>query len=480
VSPARIQSTDTEAATVAIKPLSSSFRDPNGFVFDHEGQFLRAVQPAYEPHYYRLMESGLYQLLVEQKLLIPHEDVTPSFSKAAGGCRIIKPLQVGFVSHPFEWSFSELKDSALTTLRIQAAALEHGMTLKDASAYNIQFVNGAPIHIDTLSFECLPKGDPAPWAAYRQFCSHFLAPLALMCHTDVRLHQLQRVHLDGIPLDLASKLLSPGTWLNPGLLLHVHLHARSQRLMQNREMSAVTRRRGVSLNALRGLTTTLAGTIKKLKRPVAKEFWSNYYDETVLGGEYVPGKKKIIREWLSQAAPRLVWDLGANAGVFSRLASATGSQVVSFDLDPDCVEMNYCENRKQNETKILPLVLDMMNPSSACGWDLAERSSFLERPHPDVALALALVHHLAIGNNLPLDRIAKFFNRFAPTLIIEFVPKDDPNAQKLLRSREDIFPQYDQPHFEEAFGQYYHIEASRQAPGSNRNLYLMRRRVDNP
>ena len=210
--------------------LAGSFRDPSGFVFERQGELYRQVNVIHAEHYDHLVASGLYDHLVRSGLLIPHQEVEIPASEPTRAYRVLKPERIDFVSYPYEWSFGQLRDAARVTIKAQAAALDHGMSLRDASAYNIQFQRGHPLLIDTLSFEKLPEG--SPWVAYRQFCQHFLAPLALMSHRDVRLGQLLRIHLDGIPLDLAVRLLPWRTRLRPSLLLHLFLHARSQRVRQ--------------------------------------------------------------------------------------------------------------------------------------------------------------------------------------------------------------------------------------------------------
>ena len=227
---------------------------------------------------------------------------------------------------------------------------------------------------------------------------------------------------------------------------------------------------------MRGLIASLEGAVRRLHWQPKREFWGNYYEETVLGGGYVESKQNVVREFLRCVRPERVWDLGANTGAFSRLASETvNSQVISFDLDPECVELSYCEARQRGDGRVLSLVLDLTNPSPACGWNLAERNSFLDRPRPDLVMALALVHHLALGHNLPLPWIAGFLRQLAPHLLIEFVPKDDPNAQRLLQAREEMFAEYDQPHFEAAFEEHFAIERSEPVSAGGRRLYLMRR-----
>ncbi len=388
--------------------------------------------------------------------------------------RTLRPERVAFISYPYEWSFGELKDAALATLSIQKRALKLGMSLKDASAYNIQFHNGRPTLIDTLSFETYKEGEP--WVAYRQFCQHFLAPLALMAYRDVRLSQLLRVHIDGVPLDLASSLLPMRTRWNLGLASHIHLHASAQKHYADVSVSEERRGRKMSKEALLGLIESLQATVRKLVwKPTGTE-WANYYAATNYTDTAFEHKKVLVREWVSKIEAKTVWDLGANAGIFSRIAADAGAYVISSDIDPAAVEMNYLLVKEKEEENILPLVLDLTNPSPAIGWSNLERESFLQRGPTDVTLALALVHHLAISNNVPFSRVAEFFAGCGNWLIIEFVPKSDSQVKKLLRSRADIFSEYTQAEFEKAFGQWYTVQESSAVRDSERWLYLMRRK----
>jgi hypothetical protein len=453
-----------------MKVSGASFRDPSGCVIEDGGEFLRVVRPAYAEQYQRLMDSGLYRALTAQGLLIPHEEIQrPDIE---GTYKVLRPRQVPFISYPYEWCFSQLRDAALATLAAQKEAMARGMTLKDASAFNIQFIEGRPVMIDTLSFEKLRL---RPWAAYGQFCRHFLAPLALMSLRDPRLGQLSKIHLDGPPLPLAVELLPWRARLNLWLLMHLFLHAGGERRAA-RFPGRPIQAREYPLRSFKGLIDSLESAVRKLKWQPPKNDWAAYYESTVTGGKYLEHKKRIVAEFLEIARPRTVGDLGANTGLFSRLAAETGASVLSFDSDPACVEINYLEGRRAGETRLLPLLMDLTNPSPALGWDHHERMSWLERPKPDMALALALTHHLAIGNNLPLGRIADFCAGLGPWLAVEFVPKDDPNAQKLLRAREDIFDSYTREEFEREFGRRFTIQDSRTVQDSARQLYLMRRR----
>jgi hypothetical protein len=454
--------------------LDSSFRDPSGFLFTHDDLLYRQVNQLYKSEFTRLMESGLYEKLVKAGLLIPHTEVDIQSAEPSTAFKVIQPERIPFISYPYEWAFSQLKDAALLTLSLQKRALKFGMSLKDASAYNIQFRNGKAILIDTLSFEIYKEG--VPWIAYRQFCQHFLAPLALMAHVDVRLNQLLRVYIDGVPLDLASRLLPIRTRFNFGLLTHIHLHAGAQRRYADKVVTTPKSGSGMTKQSLIGLIENLENTVKNLAWKPSGTEWGNYYEITNYTDAAFEHKKELVSEWVARVNPSLVWDLGANTGVFSRLASEHGIPTVSFDIDPAAVEQNYRQVKSAKEKNILPLVLDLTNPSPALGWHNRERESFMNRAPAGMVFALALIHHLAISNNVPLPQLADFFHDVGHSLVIEFVPKLDSQVQKLLASRQDIFDHYNLPEFEAIFGQRFDILEKIQVRESERFIYLMRRK----
>lgn len=462
-----------ESSKMADVAITGSFRDPSGFLFRRDGVLFRQVNQGYQEHYDRLMQSGLYAALTEKGLLVPHVETAESSPQPETCYRIIRPEPIPFISYPYEWSFSQLRDAALLTLQLHTLALEHDMVLKDASAYNVQFHQAKPVFIDTLSFANYHEG--APWVAYRQFCQHFLAPLALMAKTDIRLQQLLRVYIDGLPLDLASRLLPAGTKLKFGLLSHIHMHARSEKHYAGKTDSRARSAR-VSRLAMRGLVDNLKSTVEKLSWQPQGTEWADYYTDTNYSDKGQEQKKELVRSMLRTVAAKTVWDLGANTGVFSYVAAEVAEQVLSFDIDPAAVEKNYQLCRRKKLSRILPLLLDLTNPSAGIGWDLSERHSLVERGPADAVLALALIHHLAIGNNVPLPRIAAFLQRLADTLIIEFVPKTDSQVSRLLVTREDIFVHYTQDHFENAFQTFYTIEEKAAIPDSQRTLYRMKKR----
>lgn len=458
--------------------LGSSFRDPAGFMFTHNRTLYRQVNQTGARCYDMMMDSGLYASLEKKGWIVRHHEVEGPAADPELAYKVLRPEPVPFISYPYEWSFGQLKAAAIRTLQIQLAALKHGMILKDASAFNIQFHRGQPVLIDTLSFDPYTEGQI--WEGYKQFCQHFLAPLCLMASRDIRLGQLSRIHIDGIPLNLASKLMPRSSWLRPGMLMHLHLHARAQAAYagSDPETGGNTRKsRSLSRKGLVGIVSGLRSLIRKLDwKPEGTE-WGDYYQATNYTDDSFAAKSAHINAFLDGIEPRQVWDLGANTGHFSRLASDRGIETVAFDIDPAAVEINFRQVREKNEASLLPLVMDLTNPSSSIGWASQERASLTERGPVDCAMALALIHHLAISNNVSLDQIAQFFARISRHLIIEFVPKSDSQVKRLLSSRQDIFEDYHEEGFEKAFHERFDIRQRQAVEGSHRALYWLSRKA---
>ncbi len=457
------------------KPLSSSFRDPSGFLFEQGGKVLRQVNKSYQIEYDLLMGSGLYASLTKKGLLIPHEEIAQENDESY---RTIEPTQIPYISYPYEWSFSQLKDAALLTLDVQIEALKYGMSLKDASAYNVQFYQGDPVFIDTLSFDRYQED--SAWVAYRQFCQHFLAPLALIARQDHRQSRLLQCFIDGIPLDLASRMLPNGTWLKYSLLAHIHLHAKSQRQYDDMGRDQKhTPKTTVSRVQLDGLLASLRTAVQSLTWKHSVTEWGNYYQDTNYIDDSMEHKEQLVAKYLAtceKSDQAIAADFGANTGRFSRIAVDQGFLVLAHDIDAVAVDKNYRDARSNSETSILPLIQDLSSPSPSIGWANQERMSFVDRHDVDVGMALALIHHLHLSNNVPLDRIAEFFSNVCKALIIEFVPKSDSQVIRLLSTREDIFPNYTLSGFEEAFSRYFRIIESELIRDSERTLYLLEKK----
>lgn len=480
-----------------MKAHPSSFRDPRGFIFEQDGVLYRQVNESCRSSYEQLMGSGLYDELVEKQLLVPHAEVEAPRDGAmarprggavarprdgamarpgdgAGAFRILKPDLIPFISYPYEWSFSQLKAAALTVIRIQRIALKHGMTLRDSSAFNVQFVGSRPVFIDTLSFERYVEG--RPWVGYRQFCQHFLAPLFVMAGRDPRLSVLSSRWIDGIPLDVARRLTPWRYRLKPGFLTHIWLHSKAQERFQD----AASRRHAsprLSRASLVRILDSLKATIQRLSWNPEKTQWAHYYSKTNYSEEAMELKKRFVSSVINEIRPARAVDLGANTGEFSAIAARAGAYVVSTDVDHGAVDLCFRRVSAEKGENVLPLVVDLTSPTSAVGWMNEERASFLDRcsGKTDLVLALALIHHLAIGNNVPLRNVVELLARMGTDAIVEFVDKNDSQVQRLLASREDIFDEYCETGFESALSGAFRIIRKQPLSGAHREMYHLKR-----
>lgn len=447
--------------------IPSSYRDPAGFVINDAGTYKRVVTPRGREDYEFFIESGLNADLVKAGLVVDH-DMEPSPEWEARGSRLLVPEQIPFISYPYEWSFDELKDAALLTLEIQQRALARGLVLKDASAYNVQFRGARPVFIDTLSFM---RNRGGPWAAYEQFCRQFLGPLLLMRYGSPDAARYLKAELDGFSLERVSRLLPMRSYLKSGPLLHIHLHARAAR----RQPSAAGVAPAEGAVNLRQLTASLRRAVEQIRTPAYPVGWTNYYAEGLfypLGAQ--EAKREAVCDLARHVHPSLVFDLGANTGWYAREIASTGALCIAFDSDPGCVNRLYLEERAKPHTQVLPLVMDLANPSPSLGFELRSTMSLFERPQADLVMCLALVHHLRVSGNLPFARIARFLARLGRWLIIEFVPLTDP-AVRTLTSRMEDFEDYTLAGFLESFTAHFHLHATRGVPGTARALYLFER-----
>lgn len=456
---------DMSSSSMNEQQNTGSFRDPSGFVFSANGRIYRRINPCYKETYDALKAERVYDKLIEQGFLVPHKEVYYGEDHID-----LEAEKIPFISYPYEWSFSQLKDAALHTLALQKQLVEWGFSLKDASAYNIQFVNGKPIFIDTLSFE---RFEPNPWIAFGQFLRHFLYPLMLMQMVDLRANQLLRLWIDGIPEDVIYTLLPNRKWLSLNYWLYVKLpYSATQKYSAHRKKVQRTLPKEKMLKLMDALQMAIGG-IKPKKAPTE---WGNYYATTNYNEHSFDEKTKLVDQFLQTINPKTVWDLGANNGNFSRLASTKGIPTVAFDIDPLAVEKNYLTIKKTQETNLLPLQLDLTNPSGGIGWANQERLALHQRGPADCGLILALIHHLAIGNNVPFGALASYFADLFNAIIIEFIPKEDSKIQEMLLNRKDVFDEYTQEHFERSFESFFSIEAKQAIPGSLRTLYWMKKK----
>ena len=457
-----------------MRNIISSFRDPSGYLFWHDGKLYRTITDKYIDTYKTIKQSGLFDTLSFEKKIVEFKEQSVEknsfFSKKAS--LILEPDILPFISYPYEWSFSQLKDAAMLTLDLHIAGLKNNFLLKDASAYNVQFLNGKPIFIDHLSFDVCDKY--SVWPAYGQFCRHFLAPLVLMSKVDPGLNSLLKLYIDGIPLPIACKFISIRKLLSFGLFVHFLCHANSQKKYADKGEILKNEKKLSPLQML-NFAFSLKETITKLTWQPKGTEWIEYYNDTNYSNNAMQNKIELILCFVKKIpGVRMLWDFGANTGFMSRAIQEYAEHIICFDIDVASVEKNYLQVKKNLETKILPLVMDFTNPSPAIGFASQERCSLNNRGKADLGLALALIHHLSISNNIPFSYLAKYFSSLCNYLIIEYIPKEDSQVQRLLLSRNDIFFEYTPENFIKEFSVYFEIISQKRIVDSNRTLFLMK------
>ena len=455
------------------QPLDSSFRDPSGFVFEKDGILYRQVNKIFSDDFDNFIRSGCYDHLIKKQWLIPHEEIDKNFTGSPGWYKTLKPQRIPFITYPYEWCFDMLKDAALLTLQLTKESTQFGIILKDATPFNVQWLDGKPVFIDTLSFERYDESKP--WIAYRQFCENFLSPLLLMHYSRQPLQSLSSAYPHGMPLSLTRSLLPWRSKFSFHTYLHIHMHER----LSSRSAGKENQKENTlvfSGKKLFHLLDSLYSLTNSLQWKGDATTWDQYYEEANQRDDYVLQKKKIIIEWLSQLSGiASAIDLGANEGVFSFLLAAKNMKTIAADSDHSSINRLYQKTKKEKEKNILPLLIDLANPPSAIGVNNKERTSFIERTNCDLGSALALIHHLSIGKNIPFGKIAELFRSLADQLIIEFVPKADPKIQLLLKQKKDIYDDYDEENFVHSFENYFSVHKKQEIGNSGRTLYLMKR-----
>lgn len=450
----------------------ASFRDPSGFVFEQGGKIYRQVNLTYQSHFDHLVESGLYSQLTHAGLLVHHETTQKNILNSPDWYITLVPEKIPFVSYPYEWSFDQLKDAALLTLKIMRKSLDKGMILKDATPFNIQFnAQARPVFIDTLSFETY--GGHQPWIAYRQFCETFLAPLLLNAYLGMESSKLFLSYPEGVPVQQCASWLRFKSRFHSLALLHIHL----QKAVTNGRNKAP--HPTFTKSKLLRIVDHLEGGISKLKLPERRTEWNDYYDPLLTGSAYIKEKEKAFADFISSISFSSALDLGCNKGHFTKMLSNRERLVVGTDFDNDSINDFYESQKKEGDAHhCLPLVADWLHPSPPSGWENAEQKSLIDRSPFDLVVALAIIHHLVISRNVPLEHLVSLFSKICRRwLIIEFVTKEDERVREILERKEDIFPNYHPAGFEKTFSLMFICRKKVDLKQSNRILYLFEKKA---
>lgn len=483
-------------ASHSLEPLASrdpgSFRDPAGHVFILDDEVVRSVNAGARASFEQVIASGILEELTKQGLMIPTSlDESGRSLERFTGARGETPAflllhpRLDFVTYAHEWTFSQLKDAALCHLDVQLVALAHGVTLSDASVHNIQFHRGKPLHIDPLSLR--PYIDGEAWAGYNQFCRMFLLPLLIEAWAGVGFQLLLKGSVDGIPLEYGASLLPRHKLLTSvNGFLHVFLHARMTKAVNSSKPSKgkAVNKPAVPKSQHVALLKELRHWINSLQSARSRKGNSTYWSEYAAVNSYSSDMRQTKAGFVDRFARRLIerrpssadngrtliCDIGGNTGEYSKVATDAGvALAIIFDSDLDSLEVAYA--RYRSGVPVFPMLMDIADPSAATGWNQSERKGLNERSSSVTGvLALAVIHHLCIGRNLPLKAVVRWLVGFAAEGVIEFVPKSDPMVHGLLSNREDVFSDYDEVHFLRYLNEVAHVTDSLRFDSNGRLL----------
>lgn len=451
--------------------------------YDSAGHVCRALSTRAWAEWEAVSRSRFFQQSIAAGQIIATETVTTELipgNQSAQWAGVLRHATVPFVSYPFEWTFSMLRDAALLQLKLLADALDEDITVKDGTAYNVQWIGVRPVFIDIASFERLEEG--RAWAGYRQFCQTFLYPLILQAYKNIPFHPWLRGRLDGITPRECWNLMSFRDFFRRGVPAHVWLHSKleSNRTVQTANASKALSKSGFSKDLIQANVSGLQKLIRRLRWKATDSNWSDYGDDDGYTAEDRHAKESFVRQAVQSRRWKLTWDVGCNTGVYSRIASENSDLVVAMDADHAAVERLYqslCATTFSQHGQILPLVNNLVDPSTGLGWIGSERHAVWDRGRPDLVLCLALIHHLVIGHGVPTDQVLGWLASLKTSLVIEFVSKQDPMVRRMLRGRRDNYTDYEQEAFERMLSQLFHVVRSQTLSSGTRTLYFAEART---
>ena len=451
-----------------------SFRDPLSKVFVGNGSVVRAFTEEGAKDIAAIWDKPFIQNSLASGDLIESTLVEPaSVGLSAPWSQAMTHPLVPFISYPYEWTFSMLKDAALLQLAMTRGALADGIGVKDATPYNVQFIGSRAQFIDAGSFERRRKGDP--WYGYRQFCEMFLYPLMLQGYLGVGFQSFMRGSVNGISPDTMRKLL-PASLRRPrkGRLTHVVLHAAAQNRFADSDvnMKSGAAKAGMNASVLDATLKKLTGIVQKLSLGDKKSTWSEYSER----GHYIESsldeKQRFVRDAVASAPRKQVWDIGCNDGVFSRIAAQHADYVVAMDADPLVIDRLYNTLKSEKNSQILPLYVDMSDSGGGIGWRGHERPGIFDRGNPDIVLVLAVIHHLAITFNVPLAAQLDLFRDLTPEMVIEMPHADDPMVKKLLvNKRAGIHDDFTLEEFERLLNERFTVKSKMLLSSGTRTIF---------
>ena len=451
-----------------------SFRDPSGRVFYKNNRVFRSLSKNGAKRFEFLKKNNLLEDLIKKEYLINSKECLENINNLQINYKykILEHEKINFISYPYEWTFTQLKDAAIFHLDLQLYLLEKNAKLIDASAYNIQFKKNKPIFIDLLSIDEYKEGEY--WYAHKQFCENFLNPLVLSSKKGINFNNWFRGNLEGISTSDIYSVLSFFDFVSPTLFFHIFLLNKFDEKTKidpdiiNKKISTAKK---LTKKSYSNILVQLKNYITNLKNKKKISSWGNYSDTNTYKFDEEQKKINLINNFVDRNNIKFLVDFGCNDGKYSKYAANQKNiEVVGIDFDLNALDRAFVDS-KNNKSNFFPIFLDFSNPSSNLGWNNKERKSFKDRVNFDSMIALAVIHHLVIAKNIPIEDAIKWLTSFAPKGLIEFVPKDDPTVKIMLKLKGDIFPEYNEENFQNILSKHCIIKNITKITSSERKIY---------
>jgi hypothetical protein len=461
--------------TLQLEP--ASFRDPASTVVYLDGRVLRGLTKEGADDYAALQAAPFFERAMADGRLVRTWEASleglPQSLRGDTWVRVLEHARIPFLTYPYEWTFSMLRDAALVHLDLLLDALGSGLTMKDGSAYNLAFSGARPVFIDVGSLQPVRQGEP--WVGYRQFCQTMLYPLLLQAHKDVRFQPWLRGQVGGIAPQELARLFVGRDRLRAGVLKHVALHGAMDRRLsgaRTQDTRRALKAAGFSTELQRAAVAAIRKLVAKLEWRRSASEWSRYQATSTYSDAERQIKAAFVERALQGRDARLVFDLGGNDGTYSRVAARHAELVVCADGDDLVLDGLYRSLRREGEHRVLPAYLDLADPSPGLGWRGRERAGFFDRARPDAVLALALLHHPAITGNLPLAHLVDWLHDLGGRLVVEFVDPADPMADRLLANKPPgMHADYRRDRFEHLLEARFALVERQPLPSGTRTLY---------
>ncbi|WP_133152929.1 class I SAM-dependent methyltransferase [Vibrio breoganii] len=458
-----------------IKIDSGSFRDSSGRVYiDSSGRIYRTIMPCAEKRYSKLKISGLLEEIIEKKMLVNTWELENNLIEECS--YFLEHEKLPIITYPYEWTPSQLKLAAIFHIDFQLYLLEKGWTLTDATAFNIQFIpsTGDPIFIDLLSIRPYVEGEY--WIGQNQFCEQFLNPLLLYYKLKIPFNDIYKGTMTGVSNSFISKILPLHKYFSPTLMTNIILPSiiqdKSTKKQKKNSEQKLKTAHPLPKYALEKILINIKNYIINLDVTDKRtSTWSEYQRNNTYTLESCKVKREFISEFCSSVKSHTLWDIGCNSGEYSLIALESGaSNVIGIDADIEALDLAY-HRAKSTKYNFTPVYSDLSNPSANQGWRLNERTELYERSKPDSILALALIHHLVIGKNIPMYDVIDWITSIASQGVIEFVGKKDETVIEMLAFRDDIFKNYTVELFESYLSDKAKIIKKTNIPNSERVIY---------